>query len=254
MKKCYCLFWALMVLLQVATAQQRKPAARASTDPDDDDDYTSVTTYGVTTNTNSGILGGFVLRHAKLLPNELFGKRQYRYLAIEVVNVRHPKETSESRNTGARFTPNKQNYLFVIRPQYGREFVLSSRTADEGIAINGIVAVGPSIGIVKPYFVQFQSRPGQSSTQPYTPGGIPSGSILGAGGIFQGLDQATIVPGINLKMAVSFELSAFRSNSTGLEIGFLAEAFSKKVAIMALADNYSFFTSGYITLFFGSKK
>jgi hypothetical protein len=248
----YLLISTWLVLGQWAAAQQRKPAA--TTDPDDDD-YASVTTYGITTNTNSGILGGFVVRHSKRLPNELFGKRQYRYLAIEAVNVKHPKEITEPSNSGARFTPGKENYLFVVRPQYGREFVLSNRNADEGISINGIVAVGPSIGIVKPYFVQFQSRPGQSSTLPYNPSSVPIGSnILGSGGMFQGFDQASIVPGVNLKMAVSFELSTFRSNSTGLEIGFLAEAFTKKIVIMSLADNYNVFTSGYITLFFGNKK
>lgn len=247
---------SLLVCLAVAqlALAQRQTTPSVTTDPDNDD-YASVLAYGLTTNTNSGLIGGLVLRHAKQLPNELFGRKQYRYLGLEIVNVKHPKEVNEPTNSGSRFVPGKQNYLFVIRPQYGREIVLSNRSADEGISIHGIVAVGPSIGVVKPYFLQLQSRPGQSQTIPYNPSSIPMGSsILGTGGIFQGLDQARIVPGINLKLALSFELSAFRSNSTGLEIGFLAEAFSEKIVIMALAENRSFFTSGYVTLFFGNKK
>lgn len=254
MKHILLLLVACFAVAQPTSAQRRATPSSANNDPDNDD-YASVFTYGVTTNTSSGLIGGLVLRHAKQLPNEIFGRKQYRYLALEVVNVKHPKEVNEPTNSGSRFVVGKQNYLFAIRPQYGREIVLSNRNADEGISIHGIVAIGPSIGIVKPYFLQLQSRPGQSQTVPYSPSSVPIGSsILGTGGIFQGLDKAKIVPGINLKLALSFELSAFRSNSTGLEIGFLAEAFSEKIVIMALAENRSFFTSGYITLFFGNKK
>ena len=53
---------------------------------------------------------------------------------------------------------------------------------------------------------------------------------------------------------MSFELSAFRENVTGVEMGFIAEAFTRKIQIMAFAENRSVYTSGYITLYFGSKK
>ena len=175
-------------------------------------------------------------------------------MALEVVNVRHPKEVPTPAGTGERFTPGKQNYLFVLRPQYGREIVLSSRNGDEGIAINGILAAGLSLGIVKPYYVRYQVRPGIVKTEPYDPATQSLESILGRGGFLQGLDKSQILPGINLKAALSFELSAFRSNLTGIEVGFLAEILSAKAVIMPLADNKSTFTSAYVTIYFGSKK
>jgi hypothetical protein len=254
----------LNVLIGNQIIAQRKttpaPTTRAvaakSTPKEKDEsvDYSSVLTFGATTNTSAGLLGGFVLRKADRLDNTLFGKTQFRYLALELVNVRHPKELPTPSGTGERFTPGKQNYLFVLRPQYGREIVLSSRNGDEGIAINGILAAGLSLGIAKPYYVRYQVRPGITKTEPYDPATQSLESILGKGGFFQGLDQAQIVPGINLKAALSFELSAFRSNLTGIEVGFLAEILSKKVIIMPFADNKSTFTSAYITVYFGSKK
>ncbi|WP_229311578.1 hypothetical protein [Larkinella rosea] len=229
-------------------------SAHAQTTDTDEDKYTTVTTYGVTTNTNSGILGGFVFRHSKALPNLFQGKRQFRYLALEIVNVKHPKEVqSQTPYSGARYVYNKQNYLFVVRPQYGREVSLFSRTADEGIAINGILAVGPSIGVIKPYYVQYTARPGQVDTRPFDPSLQPE-LIVGAGSFFQGFDKSKLTLGLNFKAAVAFELSAFRNNMTGLEIGFLAEAFPKEVVIMNATNNRSVYTSGFVTLFFGNKK
>ena len=62
------------------------------------------------------------------------------------------------------------------------------------------------------------------------------------------------MPGVNLKAALNFELDAFRQSNISLEIGFLAEAYTQKVNIMALSENRNLFTSGYVTVFFGGKK
>jgi hypothetical protein len=78
--------------------------------------------------------------------------------------------------------------------------------------------------------------------------------IVGAGSFFQGFDKSKLTVGVNLKAAVAFELSAFRNNMTGLEIGFLVEAFPKQVIIMNDTNNRSVYTSGFVTLFFGNKR
>lgn len=252
MKSFSTIAFALLLFVQAVWSQQRRPKTNLE---DEEEDYSTITTYGITTNTNSGLLGGLVFRHSTRLENELFGRRQYRYLGLELVNVRHPKELSQSSNTGSRFTPGKQNYLFALRPQYGREIILSNRNNDEGISINGIVAVGASLGILKPYYIQYQVRPGIVRTEAYDPvKHTDLGNILGSGNLLQGLGNSKIIPGINAKLAFSFELSAFRSNLTGLEVGFLTEVFSKAPIIIPFAENRSLFTSGYVTLFFGNKK
>ena len=250
-------------MMQVGYGQRTKPVVtnskKAAPEPkkikdEDEIDYSHVTTYGATTNTNSGILGGFVVRNSRRLENTLFGKTAFRYIALEVVNVKHPKELPIQSGSGSRFVPGKLNYLFVLRPQYGREIILSSRNGDEGIAINAILAAGLSIGIQKPYYVQYQVKPGQVRTEPYNPAVQPIESILGTGGLLQGLDKSTLIPGLNFKAALSFELSAFRSNLTGIEVGFLLETLSQKAVIMSFAENNSFYSSAYVTIYFGNKK
>ncbi|MEZ4902177.1 MAG: hypothetical protein R2822_10685 [Spirosomataceae bacterium] len=251
MKSLTPIFLTLLLLAESAWSQQTRTKKNLE---EEEEDYATITTYGVTTNTNSGILGGFVFGHAKRLDNELFGRRQYRYLGLEIVNIRHPKELSQTSNTG-RFTPGKQNYLFSLRPQYGRQIVFSNRSNDEGISISGIFAVGASLGILKPYFIQYQVRPGVVRTEAYDPlKHTDPGNILGSGNILQGLGESKIIPGVNAKVGFAIELSAFRTNLTGVEVGFLGELFGKAPIIIPFADNRSLFTSGYVTLFFGNKK
>ncbi|WP_229253680.1 hypothetical protein [Dyadobacter sp. NIV53] len=251
----FLLFASILVVMSTDMYAQR----RAKVLEESEDTYKTFTSGGITTNTNSGILGGAVFRRSSALSSKLFGKNQYQYLALELVNVKHPKEISQQDFvTGARFVYGKRNYLFVLRPEYGREITLFNRHEDEGISISGIVAAGPSLGLEKPYMVQFQGSDGRVVTRALkidpSSGSDPYDGAIGAGSFFQGFGQTKIVPGIHLKTAVSFELSAFRDNVTGVEVGFIAEAFTRQVQIMAYSENRSFYSSGYITLYFGSKK
>jgi len=241
-------------------------AIRTAPTEETGDNYQSVTTFGVTTNTNSGILGGVAFRMSKRLPGELFGMPQYQYLSVELVNVKHPKELSASVSTaGSRFVQGKENYLFVVRPQYGREVKLFQRDEDEGISVSGILAAGPSIGIIKPYYldVSFGNRTRSVPASQVNGSSTATGEVVtGAGSIFQGFGQSQLTVGLNAKAALSFELSAFRANTTGIEIGFLAEVFPQKIIIIPNTNpganradgNRNFFSSAYLTLFFGSKK
>ena len=242
-----------------------QPASAQNTDADDDS-YPIITTFGLTTNTNSGLIGGLSFRQSRLLSGTLFGLPQYRYLSVELVNVKHPKELrSSTNNVGSGYLDGKENYLFVLRPQYGREVKLFGRNSDEGIAVSAILAAGPSLGIIKPYYLEV-SYGNQTRTVPASQvNGFATATgetVTGAGGFFQGIGQSKLTVGLNVKAALSFELSAFRNNTTGIEIGFLTEVFPSKIVIIPNTDpagkredgNRSFFTSGYITLFFGSKK
>lgn len=245
------LLLSAFVLIVVSTdlyAQRRTKAQ------EDQDTYKTFTSAGLTTNTNSGILGGFVFRQSSALPSKLWGKNQYRYLAVELVNVKHPKELVEQNyNSGSRFTFGKRNYLFALRPEYGREITLFNRHEDEGISISAIVAGGPTLGLEKPYMIRFQNADGRIENRPLSTTN-PYENMVGVGNFFQGFGKMKIVPGLHIKTALSFELSAFRESVTGVEIGFLAEAYTRKPEIMLFAENRSFFTSGYLTLYFGNKK
>lgn len=220
----------------------------------DEENFKSVLSFGLTTNTNSGLLGGVAVRKEIIINNNAL-RRQFHYFNFEIVSVNHYREsTSNVGGNGSGYVYGKQNYLFAIRPQYGREINLFRKSSEGGVNVNGIIAGGPTIGLLKPYYVQVFYGRGTVRDEIFDSKKHTPNNIAGSGGFFEGLGEATVVPGVNLKAALNFELDAFRQSNISLEIGFLAEAYTQKVNIMALSENRNLFTSGYITVFFGGKK
>lgn len=251
---------SVIVLFSVMISNLAEAQRRSSTNNKvvkenvDEDNFKSVLSFGLTTNTNSGLLGGVAVRKEILINNNAF-HRQFHYFNLEVVSVNHYREsTSNVGGNGNGYVYGKQNYLFAVRPQYGREINLFRKSSEGGINVNGIIAGGPTIGLLKPYYVQVFYGRGAIRDEVFDPKKHTPNNIAGSGGFFEGLGEATVVPGVNLKAALNFELDAFRQSNISLEVGFLAEAYTQKVNIMALSENRNLFTSGYITIFFGGKK
>lgn len=219
---------------------------------------TKIFAYGATTNTNSGLLGGFVLRHSNVIDVKE-GKTIHRYAALELVNIRHPQEFNLSRISGNRLVENKVNYLFVIRPEYGREWFLFGKSDDEGVGLSAILAAGPTIGVEKPYYIRYQD-PNQDRPEivPYNPDiHTNPNSILGAGSIWQGFFAgAKVVPGVHVKTALNLDMNTFGDSVTGFEFGFTFDYFLRAPEIIdpALVENKPFYASGYVTLYFGNKR
>jgi hypothetical protein len=175
---------------------------------------------------------------------------------VELMNVKHPQERRiNSIQTGNLFIYGKSNYLYAVRLQYGRDFILFKKAPQQGVEIKAVFAVGPTIGVVAPYYVEYYPEGGGGFTirAPYNPN-INVDYIAGTGRVFEGLGDSKITPGANLKAALNFELGTIKSQVTGFEAGFLLDAYSKTVELMPASKNYSVFPTLFITLFYGSRK
>ena len=167
----------------------------------EESEYSSENVFGIDLNTNAGLIGGVMFRHAKVLK----GKEGRRLnLGVELVNVKNPNEVRVSSSSGSVYVFGKKNYLFALRPQIGYEFVLFTKGKEDGIQVDAIINGGPSIGFVKPYYVQFQDSSNSLSSVPYSPY-LQSAGVVGPGGFFHGFDKMKIVPGLHLKAGLSFE-------------------------------------------------
>jgi hypothetical protein len=60
--------------------------------------------------------------------------------------------------------------------------------------------------------------------------------------------------GAHLKTGLSFEYGRYREDVTGVEVGFLMEAYPKELLIISGAKNTAFFTSAYLILYYGRRK
>lgn len=215
-------------------------------------EYQSEFTWGINKNTSGGLIGGFMFKKARKLNDyqlETFG--------LEIMNVKHPQERRvNSETTGNSFIYRKSNYLYALRFQYGRDFILFKKAPQQGAEIKAVFAIGPSLGIVAPYYIERQAEGpgGRTIHEQYQPG-VSFSNIYGTGKLFEGLGDSNIAFGGNLKAALNFELGIVKSQVTGFEAGFLLDAYTKEISLVPEADkNYSVFPTLFITLFYGSRK
>ncbi len=220
----------------------------------DEEHYHSILSFGLTTNTNSSLLGGIAARKEILINPEALHP-QFHYISLEFVNVNAYHENSISPN-GSSFVYGKKNYLLALRPQYGREFNIFKKSSDGGVNVNGIIAAGPSIGVLKPYYIEYalNNTGSRTASVAYDPAIHDRSRILGTGSFFSGFGQSKFVPGAHIKAGLNFELDSYRKGNISVEVGFLAEIYAKPVDMLAYVDNQKVFTSGYLSIFFGGKK
>ncbi len=216
-----------------------------------DYEYSSEVIWGINKNTNGGLIGGFMLKFGRERSEGLFES-----YGIELSNVKHPKEQRTQTNSGSTYIWGKQNYLYAIRLQYGREKILFKKAPQQGVQINAILAAGPTIGLLTPYYVAVASQNSQETvTVPFDPNLHSSQRvIIGTGGIFQGLGESSVKIGANVKTSLSFEFGTYKRHVTGFEVGFMLEAYTEEIVIMPNTDNRSIFPSAFVTLFYGARK
>jgi hypothetical protein len=224
--------------------------ANAFAQTQDSYEYQSEFTWGINKNTYGGLIGGFVFKKARKLNDRLLET-----FGLEIMNVKHPQEVRQnSQSTGNYFIYGKSNYLYALRFQYGRDLILFKKAPQQGVEIKAVTAIGPTLGIVAPYYIERASDQGLVTIrQKYEPG-IDAVEIYGPGRLFEGLGESTLKLGANAKFALNFELGTVKSQVTGFEAGFLVDAYTSKVVIVPTAQNYSVFPTLFFTLFYGGRK
>jgi hypothetical protein len=227
---------------------------------DESEPYQDEYALGVDLNTNAGLIGGIFFRHCTFV-----NKKRYRLFSVELVNVKHPKEQKTSNgNTGSSYIYHKTNYLLPLRFQFGRKYVLFQRAEEEGVEVSAMLAVGPTLGLVKPYYIQYDytdytntntTAPTDIRKEQYLPErDSVDARILGSGGFFSGIFRTKIRPGINVKGGLTFELGKYGGGITGIEVGGMLELFTKEIILIPEAGNRAVFSSVYINLYFGLRE
>ena len=262
---------ALGLALGVGPARAQAPLRTgvAPLAPSDEQSYDKEFVFGINFNTQGGLLGGASIRSSRVLDD-----RNLRFWMVEGVMLKNTGK--EQRNTnpyvGGTYIASKTNYAFVLRPSFGLQRVLFRKAAESGVQVNLLGSAGPSLGLLMPYYITYDRTFAVMQTQynlsnddivneqyDRTKHNVEL-AILDHGPLFSGIGQTKVVPGAHLRGALSFEYGRYRDAVAGLEVGFLVEAFTKRMVILApdpnLSEdklNHQFFPSVYLTLYFGHR-
>ena len=258
----------LLLAAGVRAQAPLQPAGSAGAAPSDEQSYRKEFVFGVNFNTQGGLLGGASVRSSRLLDDRLL-----RFWSLEGVMLKNnaKEERVISKLFGGSYVPRKTNYAFVLRPSVGIQRVLFRKAADAGVQVNGLLSVGPSIGLLLPYYISYNRTYARTGTinlatddivaEQFDPTKhfVPD-AIVDRGPLFSGIGQTKVVPGVHLRGGLSFEYGRYRDAVTGVEVGFLVETFTKRLLIL-IPDgpvdndkvNRQLFPSVYLTLYFGHR-
>ena len=256
----------LLLLAGAAQAQQRG-AARPAVAPEatsDEQSYSKELVFGANFNTQGGLLGGAVLRSSRVLD----GGRWLRFWSLEGVSFKNPKEERVANQaTGGSYTVRKINYALALRPSFGVQRVLFRKAPDAGVQVNALLSAGPSLGLLMPYYISYDYTAATSGQikqsddirdEQYDPAKHTNENfIIDRAPLFSGIGGTSLVPGAHLRGALSFEYGRYRDAVAGLEVGFLLEAYTRRLKMLAPLAlgtddlNHQFFPSVYLTLFLG---
>lgn len=188
---------------------------------------------------------------------------------LSLGELKHPKEQRQSADPRASrafrpFVYGKQNSLFVLRAGWGAKRYYSEKAKQKGVAIGMSYSIGPSIGLLKPYYLAL-AHEGDINTayrvlhQKYGPENaaifLDNTRILGASPFTRGIAETSFLLGGNASIAYHMDWGAFDEMVKALEIGLMVDVFSKKAPVFVSAEqNKQVFINFFLNVQFGKRK
>lgn len=181
---------------------------------------------------------------------------------LEVVGMKHPKEIKSFNpyyEDARGYFYGKLNSMLIVRPTYGRKHRITEKIRKSGVEVNYVWNVGPSLGLLKPVYLQIgePEYPYETIvTERYDPAKHFANNIFGRASWFKGLGETKLYPGAFGRFAFNFEYAGDNTGIRALEAGVTLDAYAEKVPIMAElegVENKQFFLEFYLALHFGSK-
>jgi len=194
------------------------------------------------------------------------------YRRFEFGYVRHPKEFRQSLQTGTGgvqiFVPGssyvygKQNSFLYLSGLIGKKRYLSEKTKRKGISVGYSYEFGPSLGILKPYYLdinrdnEFTGLPELvelSYTEEIEDLFLDRSAIRGHSGFFRGISELDFTVGAQARAAIHLAPGAYESFVRALDVGVLVQAYTTRVPIMVLEDNKFVFVNLFLSFHFGRR-
>lgn len=189
---------------------------------------------------------------------------------VEISEIKHPKEyvdridftSNGSSNSPRSFTYGKQNSFLGLHVGYGEKRYLTDKARKRGVAIGINYLIGPSLGLVKPYYLELSQPsinglPSPTTAERYSEENasnfLNKGFIKGGAGFVNGLGEMSFIPGGHIKAGLHLDWGAYDQMVKALEVGFTADVYAKKVPIMIIEDNTAIFFNFYIAMKLGKR-
>lgn len=172
--------------------------------------------------------------------------------SVDFAIVHDPKEIKISNpysSQNSRFVYGKTNSLINIRLTYGKLHSFYRKLDKGGVEVRGYYKIGLVVGLLKPIYYKIGS---DLKIEKFNSAShFSSYDIYGKASYFKGFGELKVVPGLNMKAAVSFEFGKKDLFVNAIESGFSFDVFPKEMELMANEYNDFYFFSLFIVGRFG---
>ncbi|MEM9837316.1 MAG: hypothetical protein AAF828_12480 [Bacteroidota bacterium] len=175
-----------------------------------------------------------------------------KFISFELGDIRHSRELRSNferiiiatNRVSRPFIYGKQNQLYVLRASFGNRIYVSEKAKQRGVAIGYSWQIGPSIGLLKPYYLEIETgevinsgtvrdiRYSEEMQELF----LDRFRIFGASSWSRGLDEIQFVPGIHAKASMHFGFGAFDELAKSFEVGIQGDFFFGDVPILVESD------------------
>lgn len=191
-------------------------------------------------------------------------------LNIGISELKHPKEQKQNaapsvRKSARPFVYGKRNSLFVLRAGWGAKRYYSEKAKQKGVAVGFSYSIGPSLGLLKPYYLALNLKGDPSSGLGRTvivkysdknhDNFLDNTLILGAAPFTKGLSELSVLPGGSASIAYHMDWGAFDEMVKAMDIGLTLDVFARKAPIFVGEEqNQQVFFNFFLNLQFGKRK
>ncbi len=189
------------------------------------------------------------------------------YYRFGIGNLTHPKEkrsvteyVANGFSTGFRhYRYGKQNYVYTLQGGVGMKRYYTEKAEKKGVALAINYEGGIMAGMVIPYYLDVSdpAKRGTPKVIKYTKETatlfLNPQLVRGKGGVFKGIRETSVVPGIYAKAGVHLDWGAFDKFLMAVEVGVQLQVFPKKMPIMVIEDNRPYFFNLYLSLQIGKR-
>lgn len=179
---------------------------------------------------------------------------------LEIAERKHQKEEKQTSPfvSSAPYILGKINFFYPVKLGVQKQFLLGNKSNKNGVSVTANFGGGITLGVLRAYefeiddnnsrrFIRYDSPDSSIFANPV--GRNPSGPGFG-----KGWNHLKMTPGLYIKPGIRFDYGKFNELVSAIEVGAVAEFYSKKIPQMIDNKEKQFFFGAYFTILFGKRK
>ena len=176
---------------------------------------------------------------------------------LEITERKHPKEEKQydQNNNAGPYIYGKINFFYPVKLGVQEQFLLGNKGNKNGVAITANAGGGVTLGLLRPYLLGYDS----AGTQIFRGLADDSARFLfddpvSGPNFGTGFNKLKVTPGVYAKTGLRFDYGKYNELISAIEVGLIAEYYTKPIPQMVYSKENKFFFSAYVSLLFGKRK